>query len=160
MRVWPILVGLPTGAAIAAHLLIVTADDGPAPARVPVASPAGSPVSTPDPAPDPAPGRVAEVAADAPNQSDGLAVFALQDGAGATLFAQHCAACHGWRGEGGPMAPALAPPPSPEQIRAAIRSGVPARDAGYGPMPPVGALSDDDIDRLIRHLGALLAAAR
>jgi mono/diheme cytochrome c family protein len=156
MRVWPILVGLPTGAAIAAHLLIVTADDGPTLAKNPVASP----VPTPDPASDPASGAAAEVAADAPGQSDGLAAFALQDGAGATLFAQHCAACHGWRGEGGPMAPALAPAPSPERIRAAIRMGVPARDAGYGPMPPVDALSDDDIDRLIRHLGALLASAR
>lgn len=78
--------------------------------------------------------------------------------AGAMLYEQSCASCHGsdLRGtdQGPPhLSQVYAPDHHPDAaFRAAITRGSPAHHWNFGDMPPVPGLSDDDIDLIIAHI--------
>lgn len=78
--------------------------------------------------------------------------------AGAELYAQSCASCHGsdLRGtdEGPPhLSQVYAPDHHPDaSFRAAITQGSPAHHWEFGDMPPVDGLSDEAIDLIIAHV--------
>ncbi len=79
-------------------------------------------------------------------------------GAGAEIYEQSCASCHGsdLRGtDRGPshLSQVYAPDHHPDaSFRAAIISGARAHHWGFGDMPPVEGLSDDEIEVVIAYV--------
>jgi mono/diheme cytochrome c family protein len=77
---------------------------------------------------------------------------------GETLYAMHCAACHGEQGVGtdaGPPLVHIVYEPShhdDESFRRAVRDGVVPHHWGFGPMPPVPAVADDQVDAIIAYV--------
>ncbi|HEX9260710.1 MAG TPA: cytochrome c [Acidimicrobiales bacterium] len=86
------------------------------------------------------------------------AVPAQRDGA--SLYAASCATCHGRDLRGTPLGPSMLSVVyepshhSDESFFAAVRNGVVPHHWNFGPMPPVGGLSDDDITAIIAHVRA------
>jgi mono/diheme cytochrome c family protein len=80
--------------------------------------------------------------------------------AGEALFrgSGACATCHGPNLEGTSMGPSLLdvryhqPDFDDASIRAAVREGVPDGSLGFGVMPALGHLDDDDIEHLIAYV--------
>ena len=69
---------------------------------------------------------------------------------GATLYARHCAACHGDSGRGGigvPLATAYHGLVSDEYLRTTIRNGRPGRV-----MPAFASLAYDEVEAIVRHI--------
>lgn len=78
--------------------------------------------------------------------------------AGAELYEQSCASCHGndLRGtDRGPphLSQVYAPDHHPDaSFRAAVTQGSPAHHWNFGDMPPVEGLSDDEIELVITYV--------
>lgn len=85
---------------------------------------------------------------------------AVAAGRGAAIYERACASCHGGdlRGtEQGPshLSQVYAPDHHPDAaFRAAITQGSRAHHWNFGDMPPVGGLSDDEIDLVIGFIRA------
>ena len=79
-------------------------------------------------------------------------------GAGAELYQQSCASCHGTDLRGTDQGPphlsqVYAPGHHPDaSFRAAITQGSPAHHWTFGEMPPVEGLSNDEIDLMIAYV--------
>ncbi len=98
-----------------------------------------------------------------PQRGGGAAIDAGTFARGQRLFLEHCALCHGERGDGrGPRRGSLSRPPadfrsprwrtgaSRERVRHAIRDGVPGTD-----MPPWSRLGEEAVDDLTAYVLAL-----
>jgi len=78
--------------------------------------------------------------------------------AGAELYQQACASCHGADLRGTDQGPShlsqvYEPGHHPDRsFRAAIISGSPAHHWDFGDMPPVPGLDDDEIDAIIAYI--------
>lgn len=78
--------------------------------------------------------------------------------AGAELYAQSCASCHGSDLRGTPLGPphlsqVYAPDHHPDaSFRAAIEEGSPAHHWEFGDMPAVEGLDDEEIDLIIAYV--------
>jgi mono/diheme cytochrome c family protein len=83
---------------------------------------------------------------------------ASDGGAGAELYAQSCASCHGSDLRGTDLGPphlsqVYAPDHHPDEaFRAAITQGSRAHHWEFGDMAPVGGLSDEEIDLVIAYV--------
>lgn len=81
-------------------------------------------------------------------------------GTGAALYGQACASCHGSDLRGTDQGPShlsqvYAPDHHPDAaFRGAITQGSRAHHWNFGDMPPVGGLSDDEIDLVIGYIRA------
>ena len=98
-----------------------------------------------------------------PSNAAPSATSATPSAAGAKLYEQHCAACHGEQGEGAPGAyPALAGNRSTvlrspaNLVHAVLEGGFPPTTAGnprpYGMPPFATLLSDDDVAAVLSHV--------
>lgn len=78
--------------------------------------------------------------------------------AGAELYGQSCASCHGGDLRGTPLGPphlsqVYAPDHHPDaSFRAAIAHGSPAHHWEFGDMPPVEGLDDEEIQLIIAYV--------
>lgn len=77
---------------------------------------------------------------------------------GKRLFDTHCARCHGVHAAGtgrGPSFLSKVYEPShhgDEAFRLAVKRGVTAHHWGFGNMPPVPGVSDDDVSKIVGYL--------
>lgn len=77
---------------------------------------------------------------------------------GAVLYERHCAACHGSDLRGtdrgpSPLSEVYEPGHHPdESFRTAIARGSPAHHWNFGDMPPIGGLTDDEVDDIIGYI--------
>lgn len=169
MRLWPLLLAAPFVAAIGAHVAGKTGLDARLleAARTEIgalvfwreepSAPSAAAVPASDAANDAAP--AAAPAAQPPQIV--LPERAAKRSLGAALFSERCAACHGWRAEGGPMAPAIsARGTDPQSLRIALLSGAASSGEGFGDMAPILDLSQTEIEALAAHLAALQAGRR
>ena len=84
--------------------------------------------------------------------------------AGEQLFNANCALCHGPNASGTGLGPPLVHKiyePGHHQdftIQSAVRNGVPAHHWPFGNMPPVPAVTDDDIPNIICYIRELQRA--
>ena len=98
---------------------------------------------------------VAAVAVTASCSGDDSSPSASESGAGAELYAQSCASCHGSDLRGTDVGPphlsqVYAPDHHPdESFRAAITQGTRAHHWDFGDMAPVEGLTDEEIDQVI-----------
>ncbi|MCC5953846.1 MAG: cytochrome c [Acidimicrobiia bacterium] len=89
---------------------------------------------------------------------DGTSNGTETSSAGADLYAQTCASCHGddLRGtDQGPshLSQVYAPDHHPDAtFRMAIRQGTPAHHWDFGDMPPIEGLNDDEVELLIAYI--------
>jgi mono/diheme cytochrome c family protein len=80
---------------------------------------------------------------------------------GEELYAMHCAACHGGEGQGTAQGPPLVheiyePAHHPDaSFLAAVRRGVDAHHWSFGPMPPLPAVSDEQVEEIVAYVRAL-----
>jgi mono/diheme cytochrome c family protein len=85
---------------------------------------------------------------------------AVGDTDGAGQYATNCASCHGsdlGGTEQGPSLLSIVYEPShhgDDAFRSAIRTGSPQHHWGFGAMPPVEGLSDDEVDTIIAFVRA------
>lgn len=88
---------------------------------------------------------------------DGLVPLA-DEADGATIYQARCASCHGedLRGtESGPSQLSIVYEPNhhgDDSYRSAIRIGVPQHHWNFGNMPPIEAITDDQIERVITYI--------
>lgn len=178
MRLWPLLLAAPFVAAIGAHVAGKTGLDArlleaarteigalvfwreePSAPQTPTV-PEIDADSVPESAADSDAEMAAAGGAEQPQQIV-LPERAARRSLGAELFSQRCAACHGWRAEGGPMAPAIsARGTDPQSLRIALLSGAASSGEGFGDMPPILDLTEAEIEALAAHLAALHADRR
>jgi alcohol dehydrogenase (cytochrome c) len=82
-----------------------------------------------------------------------LAALLQSPDAGRQVFVTRCATCHGTDGNGGELGPSITtrvPARTDDDLRTVVRQGLP----GAG-MPAFAALSDADVDALLRYLRTL-----
>ena len=93
---------------------------------------------------------------DAP--ADGAAEGGAAVAAGQQAFETYCVACHGPQASGTEAGPPLVhlvyePSHHPDDaFRSAARNGVQPHHWEFGPMPPVPAITDDEIDAVIAYV--------
>lgn len=81
-------------------------------------------------------------------------------GAGAGLYAESCALCHGADLRGSAMGPSHLSQVyesghhSDDSFRSAIANGSPQHHWDFGAMPPVPGLDDDEVDSIIAYVRA------
>ena len=81
-----------------------------------------------------------------------------QQQGGAKLFADNCARCHGGMADGTATGPPLVhrlyePGHHPDfSFQSAVKNGVVAHHWGFGDMPPVAGLSEDEVTEIIAHI--------
>lgn len=80
------------------------------------------------------------------------------DSAGADLYAQNCASCHGADLKGtdrGPSHLSVVYEPShhgDDAFRAAVANGAQQHHWSFGNMPPTAGLDDDEVNAIIRYV--------
>ena len=84
-----------------------------------------------------------------------------QQSDGGQLFADNCSRCHGEAADGTNMGPPLVhrlyePGHHADfAFHSAVKNGVVAHHWGFGDMPPVTGLSEDDVTRIIAYVRGL-----
>ena len=90
--------------------------------------------------------------------------FSAQAGAGAQLFAAHCASCHGTHATGSDHGPPLVhavyePGHHPNAaFQRAVSQGVMSHHWTFGNMPPVPGVSQTEVRRIIAYVRELQSA--